>query len=77
MEMATADLPTLPDVFSFCLENHKFRERWQDIYKLADEHIRETRLYCKDLFDSENWKVESSLSLSMMRWTQRVMLPTN
>ncbi|XP_034302780.2 signal transducer and activator of transcription 5A isoform X1 [Magallana gigas] len=56
MEMATADLPTLPDVFSFCLENHKFRERWQDIYKLADEHIRETRLYCKDLFDSENWK---------------------
>lgn len=55
MEMATADLPTLPDVFSFCLENHKFRERWQDIYKLADEHIRETRLYCKDLFDSENW----------------------
>ncbi|XP_061189203.1 signal transducer and activator of transcription 5A-like [Saccostrea echinata] len=51
----TNEIP-LPDVFSYCLDNQKFRERWQDIYKLADEHIWETRLNCKDLFDSEEWK---------------------
>ncbi|XP_048777296.2 signal transducer and activator of transcription 1-like isoform X2 [Ostrea edulis] len=55
MDITTSDIP-LPDVFSYALENDKFRERWQDIYKLADEHIWETRLYCKDLFDSERWK---------------------
>ncbi|XP_078323325.1 uncharacterized protein LOC111125906 isoform X7 [Crassostrea virginica] len=56
LEMTSNELPVLPDVFSYCLENQKFRERWQDIYKSADEHIRDTRLYCKELFDSENWK---------------------
>ena len=55
LEMTSNELPVLPDVFSYCLENQKFRERWQDIYKSADEHIRDTRLYCKELFDSENW----------------------
>lgn len=55
MEMVIVDLLIFFDVFSFCLENYKFRERWQDIYKLADEYIRETRLYCKDFFDFENW----------------------
>jgi hypothetical protein len=54
MDIATSDIP-LPDVFSYGLENDKFRERWQDIYKLADEYIWDTRLYCKDLFDSEKW----------------------
>ena len=45
----------LPNVFSYCLENKKFRERWQDVFKSADEHVRDTRLHCKELFESEDW----------------------
>ncbi|XP_078323324.1 uncharacterized protein LOC111125906 isoform X6 [Crassostrea virginica] len=46
----------LPNVFSYCLENKKFRERWQDVFKSADEHVRDTRLHCKELFESEDWR---------------------
>lgn len=53
--MATSELQTRPDVISYCLANPRFRERWQNIFKLGDQHIRDARLNCQDLFLSEAW----------------------
>lgn len=55
MEMASSELQTRPDVISYCLANPRFRERWQNIFKLGDQHIRDARLNCQDLFLSEAW----------------------
>lgn len=55
MEMATSESQSRPDVISYCLANPRFLERWQNIFKLGDQHMRDTCLNCQDLFLSKNW----------------------
>lgn len=55
MEMATSESQSRPDVISYCLANPRFLDRWQNIFKLGDQHMRDARLNCQDLFLSKNW----------------------
>ncbi|XP_034302782.2 signal transducer and activator of transcription 1 [Magallana gigas] len=56
MEMATSESQSRPDVISYCLANPRFLERWQNIFKLGDQYMRDARLNCQDLFLSKNWE---------------------